>query len=74
MIVGDYLIDKVLDKIKEITCIEKFDDTKIFINTDDKRSDDITLKKSCDINMLCVIKDWDTFYPHLFLYHALYDE
>ena len=30
------ILDKVLDKIKEITGIEKFDDTKILIDTDDK--------------------------------------
>ena len=34
--VDDYLLDKGLDKIKEILGFEKFDDTKIFINTDDK--------------------------------------
>ena len=30
------MLDKGLDKIKEILGFEKFDDTKIFINTDDK--------------------------------------
>ena len=34
--VDDYLLDKGLDKIKEILGFEKFDDTKIFINTDGK--------------------------------------
>ena len=34
--VDDYLLDKGLDKIKEILGFEKLDDTKIFINTDDK--------------------------------------
>ena len=43
LMVDDYIIDKVLDKIKEIIRIEKFDDTKILIDTDDKLPDDITL-------------------------------
>ena len=39
MIENDVL-DEVLDKIKEIIDMEKFDDTKILIETDDKLSDD----------------------------------
>ena len=35
----DYMLDKVLDKIKEIIGIEKVDDTKILISTDDKLLD-----------------------------------
>ena len=34
--VDDYMLDKVLDKIKEIIGIEKFDGTKILIYADDK--------------------------------------
>ena len=34
--VHDYMLDKVSDKIKEIIAIEKFDDTKILIDADDK--------------------------------------
>ena len=30
LIVDDYMINKVLDKSKEIIGIEKFDDTKVF--------------------------------------------
>ena len=33
MMVDDYMLGKVLGKIKEIIGIEKFDDTKIFIDT-----------------------------------------
>ena len=44
LMVDDYMLDKVLNKIKNITDIEKFDDTKILIDTDDKLPDDITLK------------------------------
>ena len=53
--VDDYMVDKVLDKVKEIIDIEKSDDTKILINTDHKLSNDITLKKFV-ILMTCVIK------------------
>ena len=41
LIVDDYIPGKVLGKIKEIIGIEKFDDTKFLIDTDDK---------CCDIN------------------------
>ena len=41
--VDDYMLDKVLDKIKEIIGIEKFDGTEILIYTDDKFPDDITV-------------------------------
>ena len=55
LMVDDYMVDKVLDKVKEIIDIEKSDDTKILINTDHKLSNDITLKKVV-ILMTCVIK------------------
>ena len=35
LMVNDYMLDKVLDEIKETICIAKFDDTKILIDTDD---------------------------------------
>ena len=38
------MLDKVLDKIKETTDIEKIYDTITLIDTDDKLPDDITLK------------------------------
>ena len=41
----DEILDKVLGRIKRIG-IEKFDDNKIFINTDDKLTDDINLKNA----------------------------
>ena len=40
----DWTLDKVLDKIKKITDNEKFDNTKVLIETDDKLPDGITLK------------------------------
>ena len=64
--IDDYMLDLVLDKIKKIISIEKFDNTKILIDTDDKLLDDITLKNSV-ILTTCVIKDCDKFYSQLFL-------
>ena len=50
----DYVLDRVLDKIKDIIGIEKFYGTKILIDTDDKLPDDITLKNVV-ILMTCAI-------------------
>ena len=54
MVDKDYVVDKVLDKIKEWKGIEKFDDTKILISTVDKLPNELTLKKSCTINDMCI--------------------
>ena len=40
-----YMLNKVLDKIKEIIGIKQFDDTKISNDTDNKLPNNITLKK-----------------------------
>ena len=56
----DYMLHKVLDKLKKIIDIKKFDDTKIFIDTDDKLPDDITIKILL-ILLTCVIKDDEYF-------------
>lgn len=53
LMVHDYILNKILEKFKEIICIEKSDVTMILINKDDKLPDDITLKKSCLINGTC---------------------
>ena len=42
LMIDGYILFKVLDKIKEIINIIKFDDTKILIDTDDKLPDHIT--------------------------------
>ena len=52
----------VLYNIKEIISIEKFDDTKTLIDTDDKLPDDITLETFI-ILLWCVNKDVNKFYP-----------
>ena len=51
-----FLLDKVLDKTKEVMCIEKLDDIKILIDSGDKFPDGITLKDAL-ILMTCAIKD-----------------
>ena len=63
--VGDYTLDKVLDKIKRI-CIKKLNSIKILIDTDDKLPDDVTL-------MIFIIKDDGKFYLELSLEETLYD-
>ena len=68
--VDDYMLNKVLDKIKEIISIEKFHDTKILIDADDKLLDDITLKNVV-ILMTCVVIDDGKFYPQIFLKEIL---
>ena len=65
-----YILDKILDKIKDIICIGKFYDTKILVGTDDKLPDDIPLRNFVKL-MKYVIKDDGKLYPQIFL-EALY--
>ena len=44
LMIDDYMLHRVLSKIKKITSIEKFGDNKILIDTDDKLPNNITLK------------------------------
>ena len=60
------MLDKALGKTKMIIRIEKMDDTKILIETDDKLLDDVTLKNVV-ILIICAFKDDDNFYPRIFL-------
>ena len=41
--VDDYMLNEVLEKLKEIIGIDKFNDSKILINTYDELPNDITL-------------------------------
>ena len=61
LMVDDYILNEVLHKIKEIIVIEKFDDSTILVDTDDKLLDYITLKNAV-ILMRCVKKDNNKFY------------
>ena len=64
------ILGKVLDMIKKITDIEKFDYIKFLSDTDDKLPDDITLKNVVML-ITCAIKDGDKSYPQLFLEYVL---
>ena len=66
-----YMLDKILEKIKEIIDIEKFDNTKILIDTDDKFPGGIT-SNIVVILITCVIKDDNKLYPQVFLEKALF--
>ena len=68
--VDDYMLDKALNKVKMITCIEKFDDTKILIEQDYKLPDDVTLQNVVTL-ITCVIEDCDKFSPQVFLEEEL---
>ena len=68
MVVDDYMLDRMLDKIKMTISIETFDDTKILFETYD--NNDIT-RKDVVILVTCVIKDEEIFYPQIFLEEAL---
>ena len=64
--------DYTLDNIKRIG-IKKLYGIRILIDTDDKWTDDITLKNAV-ILMTCVIKDDHKVYSNLFLKESLYYE
>ena len=70
LMVDDCMLDKVLESIKKIMGIEKFDDTEKLFNTNDKLPDDFTLKNIV-ILMTCIIKDYGKFYLQLFLEEAM---
>ena len=44
LMIDNYLLELSLVNIEDVIDIEKFDDTKIFIETDDKLKDDVALK------------------------------
>ena len=69
--IDDFMLDKVLDKIKEIIGIEQFDDTKIFIDMDDKLPDDINFKNVVKF-INCSLRDDGKFYPQIYLEEALF--
>ena len=68
-----YGLDKILDELKEIIGIEKFNDGKVLIDTGDELPDDITLKsvinfihnyfekKLCFLNKHSNIMWWKTY-------------
>ena len=68
--VDHYTLDKLLDKIKKIIGTEKFDNTKILIETDDKFPDDITLNNVV-ILTTSVVRDNNKFRLQVVLQEAL---
>ena len=65
-----YMLDGVLDKIKMIKVIQKLDDNKKFINSDNKLAEAVALKSVVTVT-LHVILNHDKFYPQLFLEELL---
>ena len=60
------MLNKVLNKIKMVKGIERFNSTKILIDTDNKLADEVTLENVV-ILISCIIKNDDKFYLQLFL-------
>ena len=58
------ILEKVLDRVKQIIGIEKYDNTKILLDTNDKFPEKITLK-SVVVLKTCVIRYDDKFFPQL---------
>lgn len=59
LMVDEYMLDKLQDKIKETLCIKIFDDAKILIEIDDKLPDELTLKSDM-ILIMWFFKDFDS--------------
>ena len=64
--VDDYMLGKVLVKIKEIIGIEKIDDTEILIDTDDKLPDYVTLKCVVILNTRVIRYDGKFYFKIFF--------
>ena len=73
LMVNDYMLDNIFDKIKETIGIVKFDDTKILIDWDEKLLNYVNLKNVV-ILITCIIKDDAKSYPQLFLEEVLCNE
>ena len=71
--INGYVLDKVLNIVKERITIEKLDDAKSLTDADDKLPDYITLK-NVGISIARTIKHNDEFYPQMFLEKPLHDK
>ena len=56
LMVNDYILNIVLDKIKKIIGIDKFDNAEILIDTNYKLSDEFTFQNVVVI-ITCILKD-----------------
>ena len=54
--VNDYILNIVLDKIKKIIGIDKFDNAEILIDTNYKLSDEFTFQ-NVGVIITCILKD-----------------
>ena len=70
LMIDDNILDKVLDKIKKIKDIGKFDDIRFWL-IQMISCQMILLCKNVVVSITCVIKDGDIFYPQLFLEETL---
>ena len=68
----DAILDKVLDKIKEIISIERFHDVKILTDRYNRLAEDFTLKNVVNL-ITCAIKLYNKFHAQLFLEEVLFD-
>ena len=68
----DAILDKVLDKIKEIISIERFHDVKILTDRDNRLAEDFTLKNVVNL-ITCAIRLYNKFHAQLFLEEVLFD-
>ena len=73
MMVEDYMLDKVLDKLKQIIGIKNLTVLKYFMDTNEELQDGITLKNIL-ILITFVTKDDNKFYQQPILQKALFDE
>ena len=71
LMLDDYMLNKKLNRIKEIIGIEEFDNIKILAETNDKLPDNIILQNAM-ILITFVLKDGGKFYPQLFLEDKLF--
>ena len=69
LMVDNYVLYKVLDKLKETIGIEKLGNTEILIVIDDRLPEDIIFKNFV-ILITCILHGYGKFYPQLFLEEA----
>ena len=69
--VDNYILDNIIDRIKEIVGIGEYDNTKILIDTDDKLLEDVPFNNVVILSK-CIIKDDGKFCSQLFLEEALF--